>query len=222
VKASLNGNTGHSGLGYPPALRFFGHFFSFVFHPIFIPSFIAAYLIYRHPYAFVGASDKVKLFRFLSVFFSTAFLPAFSIFLLKQLKFIDTIYLRTQRDRIIPYIICMVYYFWAWYVSRNLHESPEMTAMLLSLFIASIVGLMANIYFKISMHGLAAGSLFIFFLWLAFTGPVQIGGDLSVAILVAGLILTARFLVSNHSPFEVYAGLVGGVLCQLAAIAIAG
>lgn len=179
-------------------------------------------MLFRHPYAFVGASDKLKLFRFLSVFFSTTFLPAFSVFLLRQLRFIDSVHLRTQRDRIIPYIVCMIYYFWIWYVSRNLHESTEMTAMLLSVFIASILGLMANIYFKISMHGLAAGSLLIFFLWLAFTGSVQIGGDLSVAIIVTGLICTARFLVSNHSSFEVYAGLAGGALCQLAAIAIAG
>ncbi|MBS1564291.1 MAG: hypothetical protein JST39_07865, partial [Bacteroidetes bacterium] len=115
-----------------------------------------------------------------------------------------------------------IFYFWIWYVYHNLHESDEMTAMLLSVFIASIVGLMANIYFKISMHGLAAGSLLVFFLWLAFTGSVQMGGYLSLAVLVTGLVCTARFLVSDHSPFELYAGLAGGILCQLVAIMIAG
>jgi len=222
MKAFLRDNARQPGLQYPPALRFVGHFFSFVFHPLFIPCYIAAFLLFVHPYAFAGAPLKLKLFRFLSVFFSTAFLPAFSVFLLRQLRFIDSIYLRTQKDRIVPYIICMVYYFWIWYVSRNLHESAEMTALLLATFIASIVGLMANIYFKISMHGLAAGTLLIFFIWLAFTGSVQIGGYLSIAVLATGLICTARFLVSGHSSFEIYAGLLGGALCQAAAIAIAG
>jgi len=222
MKASFRDNTPQPGLQYPAALRFMGHFFSTVFHPLFIPSWIAAYLLFQHPYAFAGAPDRLKVFRFLSIFFSTAFLPAFSVFLLRQLRFIDSIYLRTQKDRIIPYIICMVYYFWIWYVSRNLHESNEMTAMLLSTFIASILGLMANIYFKISMHGLAAGALFVFFIWLAFSGSIRIGGDMASAVLVTGLICTSRFLVSNHSSFEVYAGLAGGMLCQLAAIAIAG
>lgn len=222
MKASFRNSAPPPGFQYPSALRFMGHFLSVIFHPLFIPSWIAAYLLFRHPYAFAGAPDKLKVFRFISVFFLTAFLPAFSVFLLRQLRFIESIYLRTQRDRIIPYIICMVYYFWIWYVSRNLHESAEMTAMLLSTFIASILGLMANIYFKISMHGLAAGALLVFFIWLAFSGSVQIGPYLSCAVLVTGLICTARFLVSSHSAFEVYAGLAGGMLCQLAAIAIAG
>lgn len=222
MKAYFRDNARQPGMEYPPALRFIGHFLSFVFHPLFIPGYIAAFLLFVHPYAFAGAPAKLRLFRFLSVVFSTAFLPAFSVFLLKQLRFIGSIYLRTQKDRIIPYIICMVYYFWIWYVSRNLHESTEMTVMLLATFIASILGLMANIYFKISMHGLAAGTLLVFFLWLAFTGSVQIGGYLSLAVLATGLICTARFLVSNHNPFEIYAGLLGGALCQLAAIFIAG
>jgi len=209
-------------VNHSPALRFLGHFLSFVFHPLFIPSYITAFVVYVHPYAFAGASDKLKLFRFLSVFFATCFLPMFSVFLLRQLKFIGSVYLRTQKDRIIPYIICMTYYFWAWYVSRNLHESPELTAMLLSTFLASIVGLMANIYFKISMHGLAAGTLLVFFIWLAFSGSIHIGDWLSLAVVITGLICTARFLASDHMPFEIYAGLLGGAICQLIAIAIAG
>src|SRR5882757_9399510 len=91
---------------YPAGIRFIGHFFSFVFHPLFIPSYIAAYLLFAHPYAFAGVSPMMKFFRFFSVFFVTAFLPAFSVFLLRQLRFIDSIYLRSQKDRIIPYIIC--------------------------------------------------------------------------------------------------------------------
>jgi len=222
LNAPFREETRQHAVHYPPALCFTGHFFSFVFHPLFIPAYIAAFLVFKHPYAFAGASDKLKLFRFFSVFFATCFLPAFSVFLLRQLRFIDSVYLRTQKDRIIPYIICMVYYFWAWYVSRNLHESTEMTAMLLATFLASIVGLMANIYFKISMHGLAAGTLLVFFLWLAFSGSVHIGDWLSVAVFITGLICTARFLVSGHSPVEIYAGLLGGAFCQLLAIAIAG
>jgi hypothetical protein len=207
---------------YPAGVRFTGHFFSFVFHPLFIPGYIAAYLLYAHPYAFAGVPPMMKFFRFFSVFFATAFLPAFSVFLLRRLGFIDSIYLRSQKDRIIPYIICMVYYFWAWYVSRNLHESTELTVMLLATFLASIVGLMANIYFKISMHGIAAGTLLVFFIWLAFGGAVQMGGYLSVAVFIAGLICTARFIVSGHSAFEVYAGLLAGGICQLVAVWIAG
>ena len=222
MSAHFHEDTRRRAVNYPPVIRFIGHFFSFVFHPLFIPAYLALYLLYVDAYAYANASAQLKLFRFISVFFLTAFLPAFSILLLKLLRFIDSISLRTQKDRIIPYVICMTFYFWVWYVSKNLHESPAMIAMLLGVFLSSIAGMMGNIYFKISMHGLAAGSLFAFFVWLAFSGPAAIGAYLSLATFISGLMLTARFIVSNHDSRELYAGFIAGMLCQLLAVAIAG
>lgn len=205
----------------PRSIKFFAHLVSFIFHPLFIPTYIAAFLLFLHPYAFAGVDEQRKTYRLLSVFIVTAFFPAFSVFLMRQLRFIDTIYLRTQKDRIIPYITCMVYYFWAWYVAKNIHDSPEFVAMLLSTFVCCIAGMMANIYFKISMHGLATGALFVLFIWIAFTGATPLGLYLAIATFITGLVCTARFIVSDHSPFEVYAGLVIGGLCQAVSIAIA-
>jgi hypothetical protein len=206
----------------PAALRFFAGLVSFLFHPLFIPTYIMAFLLYKHPYAFAGMGEKLKLFRFFSVVFITAFLPAFSIFLMKQLGFIQSIFLRTQKDRIIPYIVSMVYYWWAWHVSKNLHDSPALIAMLLATFISCIAGMMANIYFKISMHGIAVGALFVFFVWMAFNGTVMLGSYLAIATIITGLVCTARFIVSDHSSVEIYAGLFTGMLCQLIVIGIAG
>jgi len=203
-------------------VRVFGHIISYIFHPLFIPSYITAYLVYIDPYAFVGLNDRLKMYRLVSVIFSTAFLPLFSVMLMKQLGFIQSIFLRTQKDRIIPYIVCMIFYFWAWYVSKNIHDSSAHTAMLLAVFLSCIAGMMANIYYKISMHGIAAGALLVLFIWMAFNGAVAGGAYLSIVILITGLVCTARFIVSDHSGFEVYSGLMVGALCQLVAIAIAG
>jgi len=207
---------------WPVAVRVFGHLVSFVFHPLFIPSYITAFLVYADPYAFAGVADRLKMFKVLSVVFSTAFLPLFSVALMKQLGFIESIFLRTQKDRIIPYIVSMIFYFWAWYVSKNVHDNPAQTAMLLAVFLSCIAGMMANIYYKISMHGIAVGALLVFFMWLAFNGVVGGGSLLSIAILITGLVCMARFIVSDHNPFEVYSGLLAGALCQLVGIAIAG
>ena len=127
---------------WPAPVRFFGHLVSFIFHPLFIPSYITAFLIYSDPYAFAGMSEKGKMFKLISVVFSTAFLPLFSVALMKQLGFINSIFLRSQKDRIIPYIVCMIFYFWAWYVSKNLHDSASLTAMLLAVFLSCIAGMM--------------------------------------------------------------------------------
>ena len=207
---------------WPAPVRLFGHIVSFIFHPLFIPSYITAFLVYVDPYAFAGLPDKGKIFKVASVIFSTAFLPLFSVALMKQLGFIKSIFLRSQKDRIIPYIVCMIFYFWIWYVSKNLHDNSSLIAMLLAVFLSCIVGMMANIYYKISMHGIAVGALFVFFIWLAFNSTMPFGVYLAVAIFITGLVCTARFIVSDHNAFEVYRGLLAGALCQLVAIAIAG
>lgn len=206
---------------WPAPIRVFGQLVSFVFHPLFIPSYITAFFIYADPYAFAGMTDKAKIFKLASVVFSTAFLPLFSVALMKQLGFIKSIFLREQKDRIIPYIVCMIFYFWAWYVAKNLHDNPAFIAMLLAVFLSCIAGMMANIYYKISMHGIAVGALFILFLWMAVSGILFTGSYLSLAILITGLVCTARFIVSDHNPFEIYSGLLVGALCQLVAIAFA-
>jgi len=207
---------------WPAPVRLFGHLVSFIFHPLFIPSYIASFLIYVDPYAFAELDAKRRLFKLFFVVFSTTFLPLFSVLLMKQLGFIKSLFLRDQKDRIIPYIVCMIFYFWAWYVAKNLHDNPAFIAMLLAVFLSCIAGMMVNIYYKISMHGIAAGALFVLFLWMAFSGHLATGIYLSAAILITGLVCTARFIVSDHNSFEIYSGLLVGGLCQLVAIAFAG
>ncbi|MBC7904174.1 MAG: hypothetical protein H7Y27_12155 [Gemmatimonadaceae bacterium] len=204
-------------------VRFFAHFISVIFHPLFLPLYVAAYLIFIHPYAFAGLNEKGRIFKFLFVFISTTFFPAFAVLLMKLLGFVDSMMLRTKKDRIIPYIVSMIFFFWVWYVSRNQGENPApLVAFLLSCFVGSIVALMANIYFKISMHGIGVGSFLTFFLWMPFTGDVPMGIWISIAVLITGLVCTARLIVSDHTEKELYAGLVAGTLCMLLGIFVEG
>lgn len=190
---------------------------SFIFHPLFIPFYLSMFLLYVNPYAFAGMDDKTKLFRAISVFMLTAFFPAFTVFLLWRLKFISSIFLRTQKERIIPYVAAMFFYFWLWYVSRKLPGNPSSFVWLtLGVFLSSIAALMANSYCKISMHAIAMGNLFLFFLLLGFGGDATLS-DVATAIFTAGVILSARFFVSDHTAFEVYFGFLLGILCQFIA-----
>lgn len=203
-----------------PLLGFFAHLISFVFHPLFIPFYITCFLVFIHPYAFAGVDDKTKMFRTLSVFIETAFFPAFIVLLLKLLGFIKSIHLRTQKERIIPYVAAMFFYFWIFYVIKNIQDQqPLLGIMLLGVFISSVAALMSNIYFKVSMHGIAMGVMVTFFILMAFKGDMAIGLYLSSVALIAGLVCTARLLISDHYPFEVYIGFFLGCVSQLLAIA---
>lgn len=203
----------------PAGLKIPANILSFVFHPLFIATYVTAFLAYVHPYAFAGLSERKRLFKVILVFFNTAFLPLFSVFLMWMLKLINSMFLTTQKERIIPYAITMIFYFWAWYVSRNLGEFPEyFINFLLGTFLAVCATWFLNIYTKISMHSTAMGGLVVFFLLQSFGGFEYTGYYLAIALLIAGLVCTSRFIVSNHTQGEIYLGFFTGALCQVIAL----
>jgi len=206
--------------GHPSSIiRFLAHFFSYLFHPLFITSYVIYFLLFFHPFAFAGFDQRMKIFRFITVAFSTAFLPLFSVFLLRRLHLgVQSIQLKTQKERIIPYALAMIFYWWAWNVFRNLPDNPIVSVhFLLGAFLSVCGAWFCNIYFKISMHAIAAGGLVMFFLLFSFADGFTSGLYLSVIILIAGVICTSRLILSAHSFFEIYLGFFIGMLAQFIA-----
>jgi hypothetical protein len=203
----------------PALIRAVAQVLSYIFHPLFLPSYVTAYLLFIHPYAFAGMAEKQKMFTLGSVFFSTGFLPAFAVLLMRALGFVQSFQLRTQKERIIPYVAAITFYFWIWYVFHNLQDIPDyFVQFLLGTFLAVCAAWLFNIRYKISMHATGVGGLFTFFLLLAFGQREESALFVAIAFLIAGLVCTARFIVSDHSPKEIYAGIIAGVLCQLLAV----
>jgi hypothetical protein len=205
-------------LPQPQLLRLTGKFFSYLFHPLFIPLYVAAYLIYLHPYSFAVFDPKQKLLRLLFVFVITVFFPAITVFLLWRLQFAQSVFLRTQKERIIPYVASIIYFFWAFFVTRNLEGTPViMVSFFLGTFLCASAGLMANSYFKISMHALAVGSAATYMILLGLVSGEPMGLPITITTLITGIVCTSRLIVSDHHPMEIYWGLVLGTLSQLVA-----
>jgi hypothetical protein len=202
----------------PAAVRYLAYFFSYVFHPIFIATYVIAFLLFVHPYVYNGFEQWKKSAQIFSVFFTTAFLPVFSVFLLWRLRlFTQSMQLRTAKERIIPYLLVMIYYFWMWRVFNNLYVPPVTVHFFLGTFLGICGAWFCNIYFKISMHAVAMGGLVIFALLFSLQDNYSSGSYISLAFLVAGIVCTSRFIVSDHTAFEIYSGLFIGALAQLIA-----
>jgi hypothetical protein len=195
-------------------------FFSYLFHPLFLIAWVTIYLLYRNDKIFLGLKSAERMIVFLRIFGTSIFIPLVTVFLLKALGFIQTIQLKTQRERIIPYVACITFFFWSFYVSKQLNDPPEFTAFLLSLFISSIAALLINNYFKVSMHAIGAGGLTAFFILLLFADKLNDMISFVAAIVIAGIICSSRLISGNHSPFEIYFGFIAGFILQLIAWAI--
>jgi hypothetical protein len=208
----------------PAILKGIARAISWLFHPVFLPVYLMLFLTYEHPYLFAGFNNWHKARVVMMALLLFTFFPIVTLLLLKGLKFIDSIYLRTQKDRVIPFIATMIWYFWIWYVWKNMANVPDALEMpgpavqfALACFISTILGLMMNIRMKISLHAIAAGVVVTFMFLLAFNEGFHFGTWLALSIFMAGSVCTSRLIVSDHSAEEIYVGLLTGVVSMLLA-----
>ncbi|MEY3208839.1 MAG: hypothetical protein RL064_870 [Bacteroidota bacterium] len=202
----------------PKLVRFFAHVISYVFHPLFIPTYFLLYLLQVIPYEFVGITDWKLNLKIFSVFWWTAFLPAFAVFLMWRLKLSTSIFLKTQRERIIPYVIVMFFYWWMYYLSRNFTDQPiALKFFFFGVFISSSIGLIVNNYMKVSLHAMAISALLMAVLLTNIYYPI---GDIFwvlLTILLTGFVISARMVVSDHTKNELIVGFIIGIVTQLMA-----
>ncbi len=213
-----------SGGKYPLALRIPAQLFSYIFHPLFIPVIATWYLAFIHRGYFTGITPHDKILIIVRVAINTIIFPGLTVLLLKALGFIKSIFLKTQRERIIPYVAANIFYFWMYLVFRNQPEVPSiLTSFIFGVFLSSSVGLFANTYFKISMHALGLGALSGLLLLIIFSGsPYGIFLAAMLVFLITGCVSTSRLIVGDHHPFDIYMGIFFGIICQVISSAFIG
>jgi len=202
-------------------LRIFATFISYVFHPIFLVPLMAFYLIYGVPSLYLGVDPHLKQMRLVTVIVNDTFFPLLSVLLARGVGFVKSLQMKDQKDRIIPYIATLTWYFWAWMAMRSFSDTPAaMTAMLFGAFLSVSAASVLNSFLKISMHAIGVGGLLMFMLLIGVEGAQGVGLPLTLSILIAGLVCTARMMVSDHTNRELSVGFIVGMVCQLAGFMI--
>jgi len=203
------------------ATTFIAKVISYVFHPLFIPLYVTYYLVFVNHAYFAGFGEKAKTWVMLRVLLNMVFFPLFTVMLLKALGFIDSIFLKNQRDRIVPYMASGVFFFWMYLVFRNQPEIPKiLTSFTFGVFLASSIALIANVYFKISMHAVGCGGmlgLMIVVLNHNVSAPFSV--PFMIAVVITGIVCTSRLIVSDHTQRDIYMGLFFGFISQIIAAA---
>ncbi|MFT3902582.1 MAG: hypothetical protein QM727_05385 [Niabella sp.] len=204
-------------------LRWLATIFSYVFHPVFVPVYVMCFLLFVSPFLFVGFPAKAKVMLLAHAFLMYTFFPLITVALLKALGFISSIRLNTQKDRIIPFIASGIWYFWVWYVWRNMPGYPsEIVVFAMSVFVAASIGLIANIYMKISMHAIAVSTATAFMCFLGFRYGWFLSSYIMIALIVSGCVCSARLILGDHDSREIYWGVFTGVVSVLMAQAVFG
>lgn len=214
--------------------RALARFLSFVAHPLLVLTYVLILQLALDPYAF-GArrmSDPQSVVLLMSVFVCTVLLPGFAVALMKPLGLIKSLEMDDKQDRIGPYIVSGVFYLW---LVKNLLSDGQTPQLYVIFALGATTGLflafLINIFSKISAHAVGMGGFVAMLMFMVMDWndsgivlPVP-GGILQIsmfvllilAIVLAGLVGTARLALRAHEPADVYRGYAIGFVSILLA-----
>jgi len=192
------------------------HIISYLFHPVFMPAAMAVLMYYYNKPEFISISNTTPSWLGIILVNTIAF-PLIFTFLLRKLGFIKSIRMEDAKDRIIPLIGTMIFYFWTYQVFKSIQAPLLMRNLLLGCFWGIIAVFMVNIFFKISMHTAAAGGA----VGIGMLMVLHLQNDLmlpfAIILLAAGLVGTARLKLGAHIGLEIWLGYLTGLAAQWAA-----
>jgi hypothetical protein len=207
-------------------LRLAAELISYLFHPIFFPTIMALAIYLMVPSIFLGIPNRFTGLLMISITVTAVLFPLFSVALMKPLGFIQSLHMKTAKERTIPLMTIMIFYFWVSHVFNSLPtESMKVTpplalkVLLLGNFWGIIVLFIINIFTKISMHTAAAGGMIGIIFVLMVSTPVNMMLPLFAAIILAGIIGSARMLLGAHQRGDIWLGYIIGIAAQLGAYA---
>jgi len=155
-------------------------------------------------------------FWLLSIILWSVAIPLVLYFILKKLKLVQTIDLKTSKERIWPLFLNSII---LGYLSfRILPESMcgELHYFFLGALMTAIVGmLLAYLKFKTSIHMMSTGGAFFFMVLVNLHYGYSFSGAFAFFIIVMGAMASSRLHLNAHTVKELVVGLVIGVLPQL-------
>lgn len=186
---------------------------SFIFHPLLMPILGVIFYFSKSPRYIPIEIIYAKL---VSLFILTVILPILLYFLLKTIGKVNSIYLKSTKERIIPlmlnFVVTLVI------IKRIL--TPSQVAELYFFFVGILVStlaclILAVLKFKASIHMIAVSGLLMFFIALSIHFSININGTLASMAIIVGAVATSRLHLKAHSFKELTVGFFLGVIPQL-------
>lgn len=186
---------------------------SYIFHPLLIPLLGVIFYFSKTPRYIPLPIIKSKL---ISIFILTVVLPVLLYYLLKTLKKVDSINLATPKERIIPLALNAVIIVLVLQRILPTSEIIELHYFFLGILCSTIACLfLAILKFKASIHMIAMGGLFMFFIALSIHFSVNINGTIALMFMLLGAVATSRLYLKAHTNIELIMGFFVGLMPQL-------
>lgn len=143
-------------------------------------------------------------------------LPILLFFLLKTTHRIKSIHLESTKERIIPlvlFVIILLLILYRVFPSNELIEPHYFIVGILGSTLACLI--LALLKFKVSIHMIAMGAVFMFFVALSIHFHININASIALMCVITGAVGTSRLHLKAHSSIELVIGFFVGVIPQI-------
>ncbi len=148
--------------------------------------------------------------------FSFSFvLPVINIYILYRLNRISTLKLENQKERTFPYVLTSCFYFGLFYLFLDLSVWPSIKVLIFGGGLSILLTAIINLKYKISAHMVGIGGLLGSLIVVSYVLKYNAVPQLSVLVLLAGVIATCRLYLKAHEPKQIYSGFFLGFLTQV-------
>jgi len=146
------------------------------------------------------------------VFGFTFVIPAVNLLVFRYLGSIQSLYLESRRERILPFIfISLMYSLIAFLFYYKLPFSANFNKLMLIVAALVVIATLITFFYKVSVHSLALGGFIgILFPLIRFSPSLLLPTTFIVVLM--GVVISSRLLLGAHTPRETLIGSLAGIL----------
>ncbi|MGC1632880.1 MAG: hypothetical protein WA749_12290 [Gelidibacter sp.] len=186
---------------------------SYIFHPLLSPLLGVIFYFSKTPRFIPEPVIRAKIF---SITILTVILPILIYFLLKTIKQVNSLELKTSKERIIPLILNVLILILILERVLPYEEIPELYYFYLGILFSSLACLfLAFLKFKASIHMIGSAGFFMFAVALSIHFKININGTIALMCIIIGAIATSRLHLKAHTYAELVMGIFIGLTPQL-------
>jgi hypothetical protein len=187
---------------------------SVIFHPLFTPLY-GLLIIFTAPTFLQYLPAEVKKIIFLMVLGNNVIVPVALLPVYRHRNIISSYNIEARYERSIPLFTTAIFYSITTYIIFRFQIPLFLKTFLLVSTIIVIAVTIINFWWKISLHGVGTGAVtgVVILLILKLYAPVP--GFLTAAVIISGLVLSARLRLNNHNPLQVWGGFFTGMLLMI-------
>ena len=186
-----------------------------IFHPLLIASFGMIILLHMNTYVGATIPLQARQFILIIIFVNTAFIPTIAIFMLKRLGLIEDVYITRRSERLLPLLITALLYMFTFYLLKKLALPSLIYYYVMGACLIVLSSLIITLRWKISIHMTSMGGLTGFLIATSLLLRADLLYVIVLSFFLSGLIGSARLRLHAHTPAQVYAGFLLGMIAML-------